>query len=97
MSRLKLKAAASLLVENQPNQLSFSQKPPTLHKQGESDHFNLDQSHFEKEYDVNNDLQRQSSFLSYQNLSIDGRMSLCDSEYSQYNPSINEPVISVDA
>ena len=24
-------------------------------------------------------------------------MSLCDSEYSQYNPSINEPFISVDA
>ena len=46
---------------------------------------------------VKNEFQRQSSVLSFQNLSIDGSMSVCDSQYSHYNPSINEPVISVDA
>ena len=46
---------------------------------------------------VLNDFQRQSSVLSFQNLSIDGSMSVCDSQYSHYNPSINEPVVSVNA
>lgn len=44
-----------------------------------------------------NDLQRQSSIMSFQNLSIDGSMSVCDSQYSHYNPSINEPFVSDDA
>jgi len=45
----------------------------------------------------NNELQRQLSSLSFQNLSIDGSMSVCDSQYSHYNPSINEPFVSDDA
>ena len=97
MQKLRLKPAASLMVDTRPNQLSFSQKPLSMNKQDTIENLVLEKPNFEKESDAGNGFQRQSSFLSYQNLSIDGRMSLCDSEFSQYNPSINEPFISDDA
>ena len=40
---------------------------------------------------------RQSSILSFQNLSIGDCTSMADSQYSHYNPSINEPFVSDDA
>ena len=40
---------------------------------------------------------RQSSILSFQNLSIGDCTSVTDSQYSHYNPSINEPFVSDDA
>ena len=42
-------------------------------------------------------VQRRSSILSFQNLSIDGGLSACDSQFSHYNPSINEPFVPDDA
>jgi hypothetical protein len=42
-------------------------------------------------------MMRQSSIASFHNLSIGDCTSLCDSQYSHYNPSINEPVVSTDA
>ena len=42
-------------------------------------------------------LMRKSSILSYQNLSIGDCTSVNDSQYSLYNPSINEPFVSDDA
>ncbi len=41
--------------------------------------------------------QRQSSILSFQNLSIGDCNSVCDSQFSHYNPAINEPFVSEDA
>jgi len=40
---------------------------------------------------------RQSSIASFQNLSIGDCTSVCDSQFSHYNPSINEPFVSTDA
>ena len=42
-------------------------------------------------------MQRQSSILSFQNLSIGDCTSVCDSQYSHLTPSINEPYVSEDA
>ena len=42
-------------------------------------------------------VQRQSSILSFQNLSVGDCTSINDSQYSHYNPSINEPFVSEDA
>ena len=42
-------------------------------------------------------MKRQASILSFQNLSIDDCGSVCDSQYSHFNPSINEPFVSEDA
>ena len=36
---------------------------------------------------------RKSSFASFQNLSVGADTSVNDSEYSHYNPVVNEPVI----
>lgn len=40
---------------------------------------------------------RQNSILSFQNLSIGDCTSVGDSQFSHYNPSINEPFVSEDA
>ena len=51
-----------------------------------------------KKFDIGEDrLQRQSSILSFQNLSIGDCTSVCDSQYSHLTPSINEPFVSEDA
>lgn len=42
-------------------------------------------------------VQRQSSILSFQNLSVGDCTSVNDSQFSHYNPSINEPFVSEDA
>lgn len=42
-------------------------------------------------------MMRQSSIASFHNLSIGDCNSVCDSQYSHYNPSINEPMVSTDA
>jgi hypothetical protein len=42
-------------------------------------------------------VQRQSSILSFQNLSVGDCTSVADSQFSHYNPSINEPYVSEDA
>ena len=85
------------MADSGPNVLSISQKRPNLRKQDTIDSFINEQPHFQKEIYADNDLQRQSSILSYQGLSIDGSMSVCDSQFSHYNPSINEPFVSEDA
>lgn len=40
---------------------------------------------------------RQNSIISYQNLSVGDCTSVTDSQFSHYNPSVNEPYVSDDA
>lgn len=64
--------------------------PPKIGKGGEDP--------FEGIRDFNGEaaaIQRQSSILSFQNLSIGE--SICDSQYSHYTPAINQPFVSEDA
>jgi hypothetical protein len=46
---------------------------------------------------LNEDVLRQSSILSFTNLSIGDCTSVNDSQFSHYNPSINEPFVSENA
>ena len=73
-------------------------QPSTKQEEKEIDPFCND-GQARNEYEGGNDnfLQRQSSIASFQNLSIDGSMSVCDSQFSHYNPSINEPFVSANA
>ena len=59
--------------------------------------FNNDQINYKKNDEEEGTYLRQSSILSFQNLSIGDTTSMCASEYSHYNPSINEPFVSDNA
>ena len=73
-----------------------STMPPKIGNKGSEDPFEGIRD-FMAEKTSTAAFQRQSSFLSFQALSIDDCNSVCDSQFSHYNPAINEPFVSEDA
>ena len=73
-----------------------STMPPKIGNKGSEDPFEGIRD-FMAEKTSTAAFQRQESFLSFQALSIGDCNSVCDSQFSHYNPAINEPFVSEDA
>lgn len=76
------------------DEIMFNRESPPTKFENEEDPFN---ARIQIVGNHEDNLHRQRSIISFENLSINGSMSVCDSHFSHYNPSINEPFVSEDA